>query len=64
MAKLKLSAWLYISVFIFIFSSAAFAASITYTNDSLNQVTSVDYGDGVTEDYTYDAAGNSYRYVL
>jgi YD repeat-containing protein len=58
MAKLKLLACLYISAFILIFSSAAFAASITYTYDSLNRVTSVDYGAGATEDYTYDAAGN------
>ncbi len=34
------------------------AATVTYTYDSLNRVTSVDYGDGATEDYTYDAAGN------
>ena len=58
MAKLRLSAYVYISVFILIFSSAAFAASITYTYDALNRVTSVDYGAGATEDYTYDAAGN------
>lgn len=58
MAKLRLSACLYISVFILIFSSAAFAVSITYTYDSLNRITSVDYGNGFTESYTYDAAGN------
>ena len=34
------------------------AATITYTYDSLNRVTKVDYGNGFTEDYTYDAAGN------
>ena len=58
MAKSRLLACLYISVFILIFSSAAFAASITYTYDSLNRVTSADYGNGFAEDYIYDSAGN------
>lgn len=40
------------------FFSLASAATVTYTYDSLNRVTSVDYGNGFTEDYTYDAAGN------
>jgi YD repeat-containing protein len=39
-------------------SGNAFATTITYTYDSLNRVTKVDYGNGFTEDYTYDAAGN------
>ena len=39
-------------------SRLSFAATVTYTYDSLNRVTSVDYGAGATEDYTYDAAGN------
>lgn len=34
------------------------AATITYTYDNLNRLTKVDYGNGVTEQYTYDAAGN------
>src|SRR3990170_6791398 len=34
------------------------AATITYTYDSLNRLTRVDYGNGYTIEYTYDAAGN------
>jgi len=34
------------------------AATITYTYDSLNRLTKVDYGNGDTIEYTYDAAGN------
>ncbi len=45
-------------VFILLISSLSYAATVTYTYDSLNRVTSVDYGAGATEDYTYDAAGN------
>jgi YD repeat-containing protein len=36
----------------------SFGANITYTYDSLSRVTKVDYGNGFTEEYTYDAAGN------
>src|SRR3972149_7792610 len=34
------------------------AATITYTYDNLNRLTKVDYGNGTTTEYTYDAAGN------
>ena len=34
------------------------AATITYTYDYLNRLTKVDYGNGDTIEYTYDAAGN------
>ena len=33
-------------------------ATTSYTYDSLNRVTKVDYGDGLVMNYTYDAAGN------
>lgn len=41
-----------------IFCKESHAATITYTYDSLNRLTSVDYGNGATISYTYDAAGN------
>ncbi|MBI5750460.1 MAG: RHS repeat protein [Nitrospinae bacterium] len=34
------------------------AATVTYTYDNLNRITSVDYGNGNIEEYTYDEAGN------
>lgn len=36
----------------------AFAESLSYTYDSLNRLTKVDYGNGTVINYTYDAAGN------
>jgi YD repeat-containing protein len=40
------------------FCSLASAATVTYTYDNLNRLTGVDYGNGSTEQYSYDAAGN------
>ena len=40
------------------FCYQASAATITYTYDNLNRLTKVDYGNGATIDYSYDAAGN------
>src|SRR3989338_6470475 len=40
------------------FCYQASAATITYTYDNLNRLTKVDYGNGTTIDYSYDAAGN------
>src|SRR3989304_3578407 len=34
------------------------AATITYTYDSLNRLTKVDYGNNITITYAYDASGN------
>jgi len=52
----------YITIVIFLlaffFCKESHAAIITYTYDSLNRLTSVDYGNGGTITYTYDAAGN------
>jgi YD repeat-containing protein len=42
----------------------AFGATVTYTYDSLNRLTKATYGNGVTEEYTYDAAGNRLTYVV
>lgn len=39
-------------------SGVAFAANIQYTYDSLNRLIKVDYGNGTTIQYTYDADGN------
>ena len=36
----------------------AFGATVTYSYDTLNRLTSVDYGNGTTINYTYDPAGN------
>jgi YD repeat-containing protein len=40
------------------------AATISYTYDNLNRLTQVDYGNGLTEQYTYDAAGNRLTRVV
>ena len=45
----------------FLFSAVTdvlYAANITYTYDNLNRLTKVDYGNGGTITYAYDAAGN------
>lgn len=47
-----------LAAFIAMTCAVSHAATVTYTYDSLNRVTSVDYGDGATEGYTYDTAGN------
>ena len=46
------------ALFLVLFVPRLSVAAITYTYDSLNRVTGVDHGDGYTETYTYDAAGN------
>ncbi|MBI5233752.1 MAG: RHS repeat protein, partial [Deltaproteobacteria bacterium] len=47
----------FLVVFITLLACApAFAA--TYTHDNANRLTSIDYGDGTTITYTYDANGN------
>jgi YD repeat-containing protein len=46
------------AMFIIINSSDTLAADLSYTYDNLNRLTKVDYGNGLTELYTYDAAGN------
>ncbi len=56
--KSNLLKYIIIVIFLLILPLSSFAAPVTYTYDSLNRVTSVDYGAGATEDYTYDAAGN------
>ncbi len=56
--KFKEMVKLWFILYVFLSPLNTYAAQVTYTYDSLNRVTSVDYGDGATEDYTYDAAGN------
>jgi len=55
--------WVYIAFIIILsvmlFSIPAFAA--TYTYDSLNRLTNVDYGGGKEISYAYDAGGNMLR---
>lgn len=45
-------------IVIILFASYAFGATITYTYDSLNRLTQVDYGNGSKEEFSYDPAGN------
>jgi len=45
-------------VIILITSIDSFAGAKTYTYDSLNRLKKVDYGNGKSITYTYDAAGN------
>jgi len=40
------------------------AVTLTYSYDSLNRLTHVDYGNGTTIDYTYDPAGNRLTQVV
>jgi YD repeat-containing protein len=42
----------------------AYPASVSYTYDSLNRITQVQYGTGTTINYTYDAAGNRLTQVV
>lgn len=56
--KAKILAGLYGIAFILISSFLSYGATLTYTYDNLNRVIKVDYGSGITEEYTYDAAGN------
>ena len=50
------SAKLWIGVSLFLFGT--WASATTYTYDALNRLTAVDYGNGVTLNYGYDATGN------
>jgi hypothetical protein len=49
-------------VFLIIISSISVKGGITYTYDSLNRLTNVDYGNGSVISYTYDTAGNRLTY--
>jgi len=51
-----LTAWL--AGFVLVMAPAAFAATITYTYDSLDRVIRAVHTDGTVITYTYDAAGN------
>ena len=49
-----------LSVIVFIVTSSivSFAETITYSYDDLNRLTKMNYGNGTTTTYTYDASGN------
>ncbi|MCX5814115.1 MAG: RHS repeat protein [Proteobacteria bacterium] len=47
-----------VMMFLVIIPLTVFSSTIQYTYDSLNRITKVDYGDGYTEQYAYDTAGN------
>ena len=47
-------------VFIVLYCQISCGATCTYTYDNLNRLTKVTYGDGTTEEFTYDAAGNRF----
>ncbi|MBI5454566.1 MAG: hypothetical protein HY956_08070 [Deltaproteobacteria bacterium] len=46
----------FLVVLILLACAPGFAA--TYTHDNANRLSSIDYGDGTTITYTYDANGN------
>lgn len=53
------------SIFItLMFFSSSFGSTITYTYDNLNRLTRVAYENGITEEFTYDAAGNRKAYTV
>jgi hypothetical protein len=62
MLKSKTLTGIFIFACILMTSSVLSAATVTYTYDSLNRLTMV-YGNGTTEKYTYDTAGNRLTYV-
>ena len=55
-ATMKL-AKLWIGTLALLFSSLSFAA-VTYSYDNLNRLTAVNYGNGTSQAYSYDPAGN------
>lgn len=50
--------WATLQFLVVILPSHPWAANIVYTYDNLNRLTKIDYGNSVTEEYTYDSAGN------
>jgi len=52
------SAFLFCLCFLVFLSSYSFAATVIYQYDSLNRLTGVQYSNGTTVEYVYDAAGN------
>jgi RHS repeat-associated protein len=48
----------YVLLFLLLIASPASAATITFTYDALNQLTSVTYDNGQTINYSYDPGGN------
>ena len=55
---------LYTLIIIAFTCSPVSAAVYTYQYDNLNRLTKVVYGDGTTEEFTYDAAGNRLTHVV
>src|SRR3972149_5155722 len=49
---------------VLLLSRISMAATLTYTYDNLNRLTKVIYGDGTTEEFTYDDAGNRLSHIL
>ena len=54
---------LVLTTLFFSWAKGTSAATIDYTYDNLNRLTKVDYGNGSTEEYTYDSAGNRLGFV-
>ncbi len=46
------------------FFSSSFGETVTYTYDSLNRLTKVNYENGTTEEFSYDWAGNRLSYAV
>ncbi len=55
---------LYIIAFTLMSFSISLGATVNYTYDNLNRVTKVDYGNGLTEEYTYDPAGDRLSLIV
>ncbi len=56
--RLKIVTCVFVVLLMIMSSALSFADTITYTYDDLNRLTTMDYGNGTTTTYTYDAAGN------
>lgn len=52
------SEFVFFLFFLLFLSSFSFADTVTYQYDSLNRLTDVQYSNGTTIEYSYDAAGN------
>jgi YD repeat-containing protein len=64
LAKPKIFAVFCILSFSLGYSHISYGATITHTYDNLNRLTKVVYGDGTTEEFTYDAAGNRLTHIV
>ncbi|MGQ9570900.1 MAG: RHS repeat domain-containing protein [Thermodesulfovibrionales bacterium] len=62
--KYKTILGFYVLILIFAFFRISEGVTIKYTYDNLNRLTKVVYGDGTTEEFTYDPAGNRLSHLI